>query len=559
MCTEVYRHQHIETGGNLFGLWTTSGSAVIHVVLGPGKNCRRTTTSFHQDIEYLERVGRFVNDNYMLCHIGEWHSHHSLSLNKPSSGDEKTVRRYFPQGVSKFLVIIANIKNTDTIELSPYFFIEEGRRYEKAEYVVLPSEGPFSKDAEIEREIQLEAEVGKDLQNETTLVEMQASHYRDSSYKTRSQQNMGANSQQGVIASSTNARQTNRQANQSSTTSKPNLNNLSQVDPPKPSSKSTSYSQADQSQPVSPDIPSGSTPGGSGEPMDTNDTILRPPADYRDANATSENSTSAPQIVTPAGIQAEPDKNFNGGDETPSEREIALKKIHDELKHWFGTHSESVFSFQTSKDCPGAVEISFKHNRKFWMVRFPKGFPVDPTEIFCSAFQESVRFSELYRGDLVKPLNNHVNILLSIKKRCDDSRCNVCKHFTKESLSSSGFSLGSSMENLPVVVNRLADDLAAGLDRVDDLQKLCLTDRDAEITFMHGLRHWIIRFTVKFPDIPATVYYLLSKCSSQEHDAILHGKHSCGPQALNSPKLIIEAIHVTCPCMSCLSSQRQYR
>ena len=67
MCTEVYKHQHIETGGNLFGLWTTSGSAVIHVAPGPGKNCRRTTASFHQDIEYMHRVGRFVNDNYMLC------------------------------------------------------------------------------------------------------------------------------------------------------------------------------------------------------------------------------------------------------------------------------------------------------------------------------------------------------------------------------------------------------------------------------------------------------------------------------------------------------------
>ena len=153
MCTEVYKHQHIETGGNLFGLWTTSGSAVIHVAPGPGKNCRRTTASFHQDIEYMHRVGRFVNDNYMLCHIGEWHSHHSLSLNRPSDGDEQTIRRNFPQGVTKFLVIIANIKNRDTIKLSPYFFTDGGRRYEKAEVEVLDSEGPFS-DAKIMEQIQ---------------------------------------------------------------------------------------------------------------------------------------------------------------------------------------------------------------------------------------------------------------------------------------------------------------------------------------------------------------------------------------------------------------------
>ena len=161
MCTEVYRHQHIETGGNLFGLWTASGSAVIHVVPGPGKNCRRTTTSFHQDIEYLHRVGRFVNGNYMFCHVGEWHSHHSLALNKPTSADEQIIRRNFPQGLTKFLVIIANIKNTDTIVLSPYFFTDEERRYEMAEFVVLGTDGPFSLDVKIKEQIQLGAEGGR--------------------------------------------------------------------------------------------------------------------------------------------------------------------------------------------------------------------------------------------------------------------------------------------------------------------------------------------------------------------------------------------------------------
>jgi hypothetical protein len=137
ICAEIYKHQHIQTGGNLFGVWTTSGSAVIRVVIGPGQGCRRTNTSFHQDSEYMARVGRFVNDGHMLCHIGEWRSHHSLILDKPSAEDEITVKRSFPRGVSKFLVIIANIRNGDTIKLSPYFFTHGGERYEIAEYVVL--------------------------------------------------------------------------------------------------------------------------------------------------------------------------------------------------------------------------------------------------------------------------------------------------------------------------------------------------------------------------------------------------------------------------------------
>ena len=554
MCTEVYKHQHIETGGNLFGLWTTSGSAVIHVAPGPGKNCRRTTASFHQDIEYMHRVGRFVNDNYMLCHIGEWHSHHSLSLNRPSDGDEQTVRRNFPQGVPKFLVIIANIKNRDTIKLSPYFFTDGGRRYEKAEVKVLDSEGPFSNDDKVMEQIQLGAEGGEDQENETTLVEI-ASHNEGSPNNTRRGQNMDSNSLQGR-----NARSTFVQGNQSSTTSRLHLNSSPPVVSPKPTLKSTFNSQANQSQPTSPATSSGPTTAGGVEPMDTSNTILLPPRDYEDASATSGNPTSVSPTVTPAEDQPQPDKNLNGDDKAPSEREIVLKKVHDQLKKWFGSQSESMFNFESSKNCPGAAEISFKHNRRFWMVRFPKGFPVDPTKLFCSQFQETVRFSvsRVNKVDIVEPLDNDVNILLSIKKRCDDFKCDVCNHFTKESLSTSDCS-SASMQKLATIVNELANDVTMAIGQIDKLKKRCFSDSEAEITFMHGVCRWLIRFTVSFPDVPAIVHYFISEWSTQKRDVTLHGNRSCGPQALNSPEMIIKAIHNTCVCTSCSSARRKYR
>jgi hypothetical protein len=153
LCAEVYLRQNVATGGNLFGLWKNLGSAVIHVVLVPGQRCRRTSASFQQDARYFERLHRFLDDRYSLCHIGEWRSHHNLSSNKPSPEEEQHIQRIFPQGVSKFLVIIANIKNGDTIVLSPYFFTDGGQRYEKAEYVVLESNSAFSTDVTILAEI----------------------------------------------------------------------------------------------------------------------------------------------------------------------------------------------------------------------------------------------------------------------------------------------------------------------------------------------------------------------------------------------------------------------
>jgi len=80
-----------ETGGDLFGLWLDERTAVVQLVLGPGKNCRRTSVSFYQDVEYLERVGNQLTTKEGLCHIGEWHSHHTLGLTRPSGGDENTV------------------------------------------------------------------------------------------------------------------------------------------------------------------------------------------------------------------------------------------------------------------------------------------------------------------------------------------------------------------------------------------------------------------------------------------------------------------------------------
>ena len=593
MCTEVYEHQRIQTGGNLFGLWTTSGSAVIHVVLGPGQGCRRTSTSFHQDSEYMARVGRFVNEEHMLCHIGEWHSHHNLSLSKPSAGDESTIRRNFPRGMSKFLVIIANIRNHDTIKLSPYFFTDGGERYEIAEYEVLDSDGPFSTDDKIVEEIHLGAE-GKEYQRrrETTLVEV-TNHSGASLRSAGNGQNTSSNSQRDG-----NTNPTRLQANQSSSlvglstsaskrspSSSDSLVNLgsnpsssdSLVNSNIPASKAnaslrhvhsctlnskanqstpksqvdqnTSDSKINQSSSPSQANPSRSTPNDREEPMDTENSDLHP-----------ENATSQSQPGTSAGSQANPNPNKNDYEgTTASVRDTILRKIHDQLKKWFCSPTESIFKFETSKDSPSTTEISFNHNRRYWMVRFPEDFPTKPAELFCSAYQESLHVSKVYKNDIVGPLNNDVNILLSIKNRCSSS-CDACKQFTKESLFQSNFST-QSMEKLLASVTKLANYFTASLALPDviDLKIKCLSDSQAEITFKHGGRYWLIDFPAYFPDVPVNVYYLFYERSSTKNDVILQGEHSNGPQALNTSELIIKAIHLSCACTPCWNARPQYR
>lgn len=103
---------NIETGGDLFGLWLDDNKVVIQLISGPGQNCRRTTTSFHQDVEYLGDVGTHLTTKEGLCNVGEWHSHHRLGLPRPSAGDEQTVWRNMPVGITKFVLFIANISGS---------------------------------------------------------------------------------------------------------------------------------------------------------------------------------------------------------------------------------------------------------------------------------------------------------------------------------------------------------------------------------------------------------------------------------------------------------------
>lgn len=149
----VLLHPVKETGGNLFGLWTDEQEPVVHIVLGPAIGCTRTGVSFYQSIPYLERVGGIVTQEYQLCHIGEWHSHHRLSLSVPSSGDSSTVLRNYPRGTCGFLLIIGNILPNGNVTLSPYFYKEGQTSYETGKIKPLHGRSPFRNVEKIWRNI----------------------------------------------------------------------------------------------------------------------------------------------------------------------------------------------------------------------------------------------------------------------------------------------------------------------------------------------------------------------------------------------------------------------
>ena len=151
----VLLHPAKETGGNLFGLWSDDQEPVLHIVLGPATGCTRTEVSFYQSIPYLQRVGKVLTEQFQLCHIGEWHSHHQLHLSEPSTGDSSTVSRNFPRGTCGFLLIIANIIPNGEVTLSPYLYKEGLNTYERGGIKLLcKSRSPFKEVEVIRRNIE---------------------------------------------------------------------------------------------------------------------------------------------------------------------------------------------------------------------------------------------------------------------------------------------------------------------------------------------------------------------------------------------------------------------
>lgn len=110
----VLKHPTLETGGDAFGLWERSHDGLenilnIHHIIGPGRLCRRTTFSFHQDVRYASQMEDYISRNHGMEHVALWHSHQS-GLDRPSVHDKKMVWETMPShDINRFVLLIASI------------------------------------------------------------------------------------------------------------------------------------------------------------------------------------------------------------------------------------------------------------------------------------------------------------------------------------------------------------------------------------------------------------------------------------------------------------------
>lgn len=109
ICKHILEYPNIETGGELFGFWTSEGVPVILYAIGAGPKANHQVTFFNQDKEYLLSEGTKLKNCYGLQHIGEWHSHHKLGLAHPSKHDAHTmISTIREMNLGRFLLCIGN-------------------------------------------------------------------------------------------------------------------------------------------------------------------------------------------------------------------------------------------------------------------------------------------------------------------------------------------------------------------------------------------------------------------------------------------------------------------
>jgi hypothetical protein len=139
----ILDYPNIETGGNLFGFYTTFRIPVIQYVLGPGKHSEHNPTHFRQDEAFFNINADMLIKEHALNHIGTWHSHHKLGIDHPSGGDANSIFYGMKEdGLEGFLLVIGNIGEKGT-SAKAYSFFLPNKNYRHSQWVVLNEESPI--------------------------------------------------------------------------------------------------------------------------------------------------------------------------------------------------------------------------------------------------------------------------------------------------------------------------------------------------------------------------------------------------------------------------------
>lgn len=133
----------IETGGQLFGFYTMKGTPVVCYALGPGPNANHQITFFNQDIPYLQYNGTILAKEFALQHIGEWHSHHCLGLDTPSSHDSQTMMSAINTHHLGKMLLCIGVCDAEGATINGFLYSEGNDVHPQVNWVIKAQESPY--------------------------------------------------------------------------------------------------------------------------------------------------------------------------------------------------------------------------------------------------------------------------------------------------------------------------------------------------------------------------------------------------------------------------------
>jgi len=86
------RAGQMETGGDLWGLFSHGRQPRILLAGGPGPAATHELAHFAQDLDFCRKMSAKLETEYGIQLPGSWHDHHRLGLDRPSPGDQAQVR-----------------------------------------------------------------------------------------------------------------------------------------------------------------------------------------------------------------------------------------------------------------------------------------------------------------------------------------------------------------------------------------------------------------------------------------------------------------------------------
>ena len=119
----------IETGGELYGLFSHAGRPVIMLASPPGPNAIHGVARFRQDIDFMKKVNAFVGDTFGIQYLGNWHNHHNLSIKGLSGGDVESTHSIAQKNAyQRFCQLVLTFEGnvSDSFKIFGHYSYNEG-------------------------------------------------------------------------------------------------------------------------------------------------------------------------------------------------------------------------------------------------------------------------------------------------------------------------------------------------------------------------------------------------------------------------------------------------